>query len=544
MNAVIHEVQQGTEAWNALRAQHDTASEAPAALGQSKYTQRSELLKQKKTGVSKSVDSFQQAIFDRGHAAEASARAIAEEIIGSELFPVTATLEVEGLCLLASLDGQTMDDEEIWEHKLYGEALAADVRAGTLSPHYTIQMDQQLLVTGARRCLFMTSDGTREKMAYCWYESTPEKQAALIAGWKQFHADLATYESTATVEAPVVAAAVTALPTIYVQVTGEVAIKENISAFEVAIKDFIENRLIREPKSDQDFADLELQIKAMKGAEAALQNVDAQLLSPFEAAEVVKRQKDMLYKLTRDNRRMAEKLLEAKKDQIRADMKRGGEKALADHIAALNASLGKPYMPQVGADFAGAIKGKRTIDSLKNAVDTLLASKKIEADALCRQIAANLRTVPVEHAVLFPDLQAICTKAPDDFVALVSLRVANFKAAEDKRKADEAAAEAQRQAEAKERAAVATAVAPQVEPSIGAAPGMVQAESPPTAAPAPAPAPVPAPVATRSTVVTSLPSTTRAELNARLDKLAEADLKRVLSFVVSRFPEQQVAQAA
>lgn len=575
MNAVIHEVQQGTEAWNALRAQHDTASEAPAALGQSKYTQRSELLKQKKTGVSKSVDSFQQAIFDRGHAAEASARAIAEEIIGSELFPVTATLEVEGLCLLASLDGQTMDDEEIWEHKLYGEALAADVRAGTLSPHYTIQMDQQLLVTGARRCLFMTSDGTREKMAYCWYESTPEKQAALIAGWKQFHADLATYESTATVEAPVVAAAVTALPTIYVQVTGEVAIKENISAFEVAIKDFIENRLIREPKSDQDFADLELQIKAMKGAEAALQNVDAQLLSPFEAAEVVKRQKDMLYKLTRDNRRMAEKLLEAKKDQIRADMVRSGQKALADHIAALNASLGKAYIPQVPADFAGAIKGKRTIDSLRNAIDTTLANAKIEADAIGRRISTNLNTLrdlAADHKALFPDTAQIVLKQPEDLTSLVKTRIAEHKAeierqvqaereaqerreaaarAEAERKAEaervqaeqraaaeqarqeaEAAAIARRNAEEAERTSVASTVAPQVETSTGMTLVLEAGEAPPVLAVSPAanvvPLARPAPVAT-----SAAPTLRLGEINTRLGVFnITADGLRALGFEI------------
>jgi predicted phage-related endonuclease len=550
MNAVIHDVQQGTEAWNALRAQHDTASEAPAALGQSKYTQRAELLKQKKTGISKAVDGFQQALFDRGHAAEKSARDIAQEIIGSELFPVTITLEVDGLRLLASLDGQTMDDEDIWEHKLWNEALAADVRAGTLAPHYTIQMDQQLLVAGARRCLFMTSDGTRENMAYCWYETTPEKQAALIAGWKQFNADLAAYEAPAAVEAPVVAAAVTALPTIYVQVTGEVAIKENISVFEVAIKDFIENRLIRDPKSDQDFADLELQIKAMKAAEAAMQNADAQLLSPFEAAQEFKRQKDMLYKLTRDNRLMAEKLLEAKKDQIRADMKRGGEKALADHIAALNASLGKPYMPQVPADFAGAIKGKRTIDSLKNAIDTTLAQAKIEADAIGRRISTNLNTLrdlAADHKALFPDTAQIVLKQPEDLTSLVKTRIAEHKAeierqvqaereaqerreaaarAEAERKAEaervqaeqraaaeqarqeaEAAAEVRRKAEEAERVAVALTVAPQVKPSTGTASETVQTELPTTAAPAPAANVVPitqAPTASGSRPMISL----------------------------------------
>jgi len=58
------------------------------------------------------------------------------------------------------------------------------LRAGTLDANYTVQMDQQLLVSGAAKCLFMTSDGTADRMAWCWYESNPEKFAALIAGWK------------------------------------------------------------------------------------------------------------------------------------------------------------------------------------------------------------------------------------------------------------------------------------------------------------------------------------------------------------------------
>ena len=39
-----------TPEWMAVRALHDTASEAPAANGASKYTSRSELMRQKATG--------------------------------------------------------------------------------------------------------------------------------------------------------------------------------------------------------------------------------------------------------------------------------------------------------------------------------------------------------------------------------------------------------------------------------------------------------------------------------------------------------------
>ena len=125
----IIQVLQGSDDWLKIRADHYTASEAPAAMGESKYVTRTELMRQKLTGMYQEVDDAKQALFDSGHAAENAARSIAEGIIGSELYPVTCSLEVDGLPLLASLDGLTMDGI-IWEHKLFSESLAADVRSG------------------------------------------------------------------------------------------------------------------------------------------------------------------------------------------------------------------------------------------------------------------------------------------------------------------------------------------------------------------------------------------------------------------------------
>jgi predicted phage-related endonuclease len=510
MNAVIHDVQQGTEAWNALRAQHDTASEAPAALGQSKYTPRSELLKQKKTGISKAVDGFQQTLFDRGHAAEASARAIAEEIIGSDLFPVTATLEIEGLRLLASLDGQTMDDEDIWEHKLWNEALAADVRAGTLAPHYTIQMDQQLLVTGARRCLFMTSDGTRENMAHCWYETTPEKQAALIAGWKQFNADLAAYVPEAPADPKPMPHVREALPALIVEAKGEVT-KSTIDKFEPVFLERMASIQVRpadgESWADQQWANAKEDAKFCRGLEKAANQASAAILGRMESVDEVIKKLEFFAETARRKAIDLENSVEAEEKSRKAQIRTDAQTKFTEHVAALNKRLGKDYMPAIPANFDGATKNKRTIESLQNAVDTELARLKIEANAIADRIQANLKAVPEEHALLFPDLQAICTKAPDDFAALVSLRVANFKAAEDKRKADEDAAAAKRKTDEEERAAVAVAVAPQVESLPGMTLAVEAGEAPPVLAVAPAANVVPitqAPTASGSRPMISL----------------------------------------
>lgn len=116
---IVHDVQQGSQAWHVLRASHFTASEAPAMMGASPYTTRSELLKQKATGiVDAEFDSHKAALFQAGHDAEDSFRPVAENMIGDDLYNVTGTLVVDGLQLLASFDGLTMDHVTGFEHKL------------------------------------------------------------------------------------------------------------------------------------------------------------------------------------------------------------------------------------------------------------------------------------------------------------------------------------------------------------------------------------------------------------------------------------------
>ena len=158
----ILNLQQGSAAWHTARAQHLCASEAAAALGVSKYTTRAELLRQKATGITPEVTPDQQRLFDRGHAAETAARQLAEAITGEELAPMVATLDVDGLPLLASFDGIDMMGETLWENKLWSQSLVAQVEAGELEPHYWSQLEHQLMVSGGERVLFTTSDGTAE----------------------------------------------------------------------------------------------------------------------------------------------------------------------------------------------------------------------------------------------------------------------------------------------------------------------------------------------------------------------------------------------
>lgn len=433
--SITHNLAQGSAPWDQFRLHHRGASEAAAALGLSKKVKRTELLHMKHTGLAREFsDWLQMNVLDKGHHVEALARPHIEKTIGDDLYPVTRSRGH----LSASCDGLTMDDRRAFEHKQWAEELAAQVRAGILPDEHAPQCQQILLVTGAEELHFVVSDGTPDKMERLVVLPDQEWWERIVAGWAQFDEDLGAYTPPAA--APLlVAAPVQALPSVAVQVAGEIAIRHNFDAFEVALRDFLEHRLIRHPQSDQDFADLDVQIKAMKGAEAALESAEQNWIAQIEAVGNAKRTKDMLQKLVRDNRLMAEKLMANEKERRRSDIVAAGVKAFEDHIAALNTRLGRPYMPHIPADFAGCIKGMKSLASMEDKVATELARAKIAANEVADKIEINLRTLrelAADYRTLFNDAAALVLKQPDDCRAVVVARIAEHKAAEQKRADD------------------------------------------------------------------------------------------------------------
>ena len=465
MNQITYDCLQGSQEWLDLRAKYFTASELSAVAGESKYQKRSDLLKAKATGIVPDVDAAKQRLFDAGHAAEAAARSIVEEQLGTELFPVTMSAEVDGLPLLASLDGISMLGGIIWENKLLNESLKADVLRCQLDSHYTLQIEQQLLVSGAEKCYFTTSDGTPEGTFGMWYESDPNMRAKIVAIWKQFEKDLADYQHVEAKPA-MVAEVVKDLPAVMVQVSGSVSIVDNFVLFETALRDFVENKLVRSPQTDQDFVDLDAQIKSLKKAEDALDAAEVQMIAQVASVDSMKRTKDMLHKLARDNRLMAEKLLKAEKENRKGEIVIAASREFGAHCAALSSRVGVSV--NVAVSFADAIKGLKSLDSMRDKVSVALANAKIEANAIADRIEANIKSLEESSSqswrFLFPDLQAVCTKASDDFAALLAARKASHAAAESARiekiRAEEKAkAEAAAAAKVAEEARIAKAEA-------------------------------------------------------------------------------------
>lgn len=448
----VNEVQ-GTEGWKAVRAQHDTASEASAMMGKSKHMTRSQLIKQKATGIIPEVTPAQQAIFDKGHAAEAAARPIANRLVGSELYPVTGISERHHN-LLASFDGISMFEDVIWEHKL----INADLRlatAETLDEHYKIQMDQQLLVSGSVKCLFMASNGTEDDCNYFWYESTPERQKAIVDGWKQFHADVADYhpEPEAVVLEPAKQAN---LPALFVDVVGEVT-STNIATF----KDVVLQRIAdvkTDLVTDQDFVDAEATVKFFTKAEKDLENAKAQALAKTTSIEQLFNTIDELKESMRTKRLDLNKQVTEQKKQRKAELFNNGVRALDAFVADLNTKLSGAQIKKPLVDFMGAIKGKKNFSSMESAIDDALAAGKIEATNEFNKVANNLKIIREEgkeFPFLFSDLQTLVNRDSEDLLNLVRLRIQDHQKAEAERLEAERArirAEEQRKAEAEAQA--------------------------------------------------------------------------------------------
>jgi putative phage-type endonuclease len=429
-----HSIIQGTPEWHEYRAKHFNASDAPAMMGVSPYKSRTELLRERFTGLAPEVNSVTQSMFDRGHHFESLARPLAEKIIGDDLYPVTGSLGE----LSASFDGLTICEDVAFEHKTLNDEIREANSADDLGLHYRIQMEQQLLVSGAAKCLFMATKWDNEDQLieekHFWYESDAELREKIIAGWKQFAIDLAEYQHVEIIQ-PALAAPQMSLPSVSIQVNGSIALVDNLDLFGKKLAAFVES-INKAPETDQDFADLEATVKTLKSAEEALDAAESSVLAQIESFDAMRRMKAMYHAIARDNRLLVEKLVKSEKENRRAKILSSGQETFAAHIKSLNDRLGKAYMPVIASDFAGTVKGLKSLDSMKGKIADELARCKIAANETADRISANLVTLTElasEYKFLFSDTSSIVLKANDDLIALVKTRISEHQEADAKR---------------------------------------------------------------------------------------------------------------
>jgi predicted phage-related endonuclease len=436
----IIDVPQGSALWHEHRRTHFNASDAPAMMGCSEHETRNQLLhrlwlQREGLPVPEPTDA-EQALFAEGHRAERLARPLVEKLLGDDLYPLT---KADGK-LSASLDGQVLDGDIDWEHKLMRADLRAVIPVLTDPPicpahigkalplMHRVQMAHQQHCSGAKRTLFSASEWDRDDQLldarHCWYERDEALIAQVLAAWAQFEQDLAAYVPPEAVERAV-AAPQDHLPAVSVQVSGALVVASNLGIFKTALEAYVA-KIPKKPSTDQEFVDADAACKRLAEVETRLKATEDTALASMADVETMRRAVADCLTIARTTRLATEKMVKARKDQIREEEVRRGADALKRHILALNERLGGAWMPLVPADFPGCIKGLKTLDSVRNAIDTELARCKIEASATADRVDANLKLIGAagaQAAHLFRDAPTLVHKATDDLQAIITTRV-------------------------------------------------------------------------------------------------------------------------
>lgn len=434
----ILDLLQGSDEWLTARMEYLCASEAPAMMGCSKYMSRNQLLDLKKGWMNNPDSSFKQKLFQKGHESEAAARDLLEVETCEDYPPIVGLRSVDGLELLASFDG--LEDggpgNQSWEHKEWNQVLSANVRNGVLEDLHYWQLEHHCIVNGFDTVLFCCSDGGSTNKVTMVYQSTEERRQKIIAGWKQFVIDLETHEIKAKQEA-VVAVKAEALPAVTFEVEGSMIVS-NISLVLPEIKKRAEIEMNRDLETDQDFADKDSLNKATKAAREKLKDVVANVKGEFvsfsEFADTAAQIDEVLQKM----QAQGEKQVKQAKDKKKQDIKENGEAELDYYVGKqekriLPLNFFKCASHIKLPDFMAAMKGKRTIDSLKSVVDGAVAKAKIEIDQVMARIVPNqiyLKEHGTDYHFLFADVVQIINQETESFQAIVKSRIADHKEAE------------------------------------------------------------------------------------------------------------------
>lgn len=425
----IIELKIGSSAW----LQAKTASKAPAMMGQSKFCSRNQLLASMKGWKQKEHSEFLKRLFQKGHDKEDEAREIIEMQECEDYPAKTGMIVAEGMEIIASFDG--LPESVIpWEHKLWNETLAENVSNSVLEPDYFWQLEQQAVVAGSDHCIFTVSDGTEDRMISMRYDSVPERREQLIAGWIQFDKDLAVFKIEAKQE-KIVANEAESFPLVKFSITGT-GLTSNIRDVLELVKERAEIEMSRKLETDQNFADKDKFNKSVKQARADLKVAFNQVEGEFEDLainrDLVKQLDTILQKMQSHGERQVKEGKEAKKQEILV----AASHKMSLYYTAAN-ELIKPLdintLCDAMVDYPGVIKGKRTIESLQNAVDTENARVQMVTTEAVQNIQINLeilRDKAGEHKMLFTDVDSLVLKDPEDLEAVIKIRIAEHKEAE------------------------------------------------------------------------------------------------------------------
>lgn len=155
-NVKIVNITQDSQQWHDWRAQGIGGSEIAAVMGKSPFSTAYRVFEEKVGLRDRQESNF---AMERGKRLEPVARAAYEDIVGEPVQPVCVQ-RTDKPWLRCSLDGASMDLDHLVEIKVPGQSTIELARKQKLPEHYMLQVQYQMLVTGAESADFVVYDYT------------------------------------------------------------------------------------------------------------------------------------------------------------------------------------------------------------------------------------------------------------------------------------------------------------------------------------------------------------------------------------------------
>lgn len=161
----IISVKQNTKEWREWRGKGLGASDVPSVMGDSPWTSTFELWLQK-TGVMErsAPNEYQLAAMRRGTELEPKVRKMFEKKMKVEFLAVSAEHDIHAF-MRVSFDGYHKDSNTILEIKCPNKIDHAFAVSGKVPAKYIAQVQQQLLISGASMCYYVSWDGKSKDLA-------------------------------------------------------------------------------------------------------------------------------------------------------------------------------------------------------------------------------------------------------------------------------------------------------------------------------------------------------------------------------------------
>lgn len=225
-----------------------------------------------------------------------------------------------------------------------------------------------------------------------------------------------------------------------IEARGEI-ITNNLPEFRELVREALGN-INRDLKSDEDFGQAELDVKALKQAEdtvraAALQAFDEKL------KELVDGLNDTAEEI-RAPRLELEKLIAKRKEEVKSELIAAAMDKL-DCAPRLRRSV-------YGKSVSEAIKGKRTLDSMQKALEVIVT---VHNGCIAKNRASIASFIKAHGEDLVHDKEDLETKSPDSVDGELRRRFEAKKASEERKRLEAEAAKAKAEAQAAIREAEA-----------------------------------------------------------------------------------------